>query len=68
MADSILRPERLKEIGDRSLTKEAIQRMWPVEVAQKSFVQFLRTQYDHTQLEAIEVGVASSLHRWQQCP
>jgi hypothetical protein len=55
LAESILHPERLKEIGERTLSKEAIQRMWPIEVAQKGFIDFLRQQYDHTQLEAIEV-------------
>lgn len=55
LAESILHPERLKEIGERTLSKEAIQRMWPIEVAQRGFIDFLRQQYDHTQLEAIEV-------------
>lgn len=53
-----MRPERLKEIGDKTLSPEVIQKMWPLEVAQKSFIQYLRTQYDFTQLQAIEVGLS----------
>ncbi len=59
LAASILQPERLREIGERTLSKEAIQKMWPIEVAQKGFIDFLREQYDHTQLEAIEVSLCS---------
>ena len=33
----------------------AISRMWPPEVASKRFIDYLRAQYDHTQLKAIEV-------------
>ena len=32
------------------------QRMWPPEAAHPGFIGYLQKQYDHTQLEAIEVG------------
>lgn len=42
-------------MGEKALAKETIQKLWPAEVAQKSFIDYLWTQYDYTQLEAIEV-------------
>ena len=54
LADSILQPESLK-VCEESLKPEAIRRMWPREVAEKSFIDNLRSQYDYTQLGAIEV-------------
>jgi hypothetical protein len=30
--------------------------MWPQQAAHPAFIGFLQKQYDHTQLEAIEVG------------
>ncbi len=54
LLDSILQPERLKAC-EESLKPEAIRRMWPREVAEKSFIDYLWSQYDYTQLGAIEV-------------
>ena len=38
---------------------QQIREMWPPEVAQRTFVEYLRSQYDHTQLGAIEVRAAA---------
>ena len=38
-----------------ALTEQRIRELWPPEVAQRAFVDYLRGQYDHTQLGAIEV-------------
>ena len=54
LVESILQPERLRAC-EASLEPEAIQRMWPREVAEKSFIDYLWSQYDYTQLGAIEV-------------
>lgn len=54
LAESILQPERLRA-GEESLKPEAIRLMWPREVAEKSFIDYLWSQYDYTQLGAIEV-------------
>ena len=56
LADSILQPERLRAC-EESLEPEAIRRMWPREVAEKSFIDYLWSQYDYTQLGAIEVSL-----------
>ena len=53
LADSILQPESLRAC-EESLKPEAIRRMWPREVAEKSFIDYLWSQYDYTQLGAIE--------------
>ena len=52
--NSILQPEKLKAC-EESLKPEAIRRLWPREVAEKSFIDYLWSQYDYTQLGAIEV-------------
>ena len=52
--ESILQPGRLKAC-EKSLEPEAIRRLWPREVAEKSFIDYLWSQYDYTQLGAIEV-------------
>ena len=52
--ESILQPERMKAC-EKSLEPDAIRRMWPREVAEKSFIDYLWSQYDYTQLGAIEV-------------
>ena len=54
LVESILQPERLKAC-EKSLEPEAIRRLWPREVAEKSFIDYLWSQYDYTQLGAIEV-------------
>ena len=56
LADSILQPERLKAC-EESLEPGAIRRMWPREVAEKTFIDYLWSQYDYTQLGAIEVSL-----------
>ena len=58
LADSILQPESLQAC-EESLKPEAIRRMWPREVAEKSFIDYLWSQYDYTQLGAIEVRPSS---------
>ena len=57
LAEAILHPERLAEVG--ALSEQQIRELWPPEVAQRTFVEYLRSQYDHTQLGAIEVGEGS---------
>ena len=52
--NSILQPEKLKAC-EENLKPEAIRRLWPREVAEKSFIDYLWSQYDYTQLGAIEV-------------
>ena len=54
LVESILQPERLKAC-EKSLEPEAIRQLWPREVAEKSFIDYLWSQYDYTQLVAIEV-------------
>ena len=53
LAAPILHPERLADAG--ALSEQQIRELWPPEVAQRAFVEYLRSQYDHTQLGAIEV-------------
>lgn len=56
---SILHPERLKAIGESTLTMDAIRTLWPPELSgpkAPKFIDFLKHQYDHSQLEAIEVA------------
>jgi hypothetical protein len=53
LAAAILHPERLGDAG--ALGEQQIRQLWPPEVAQRPFVDYLRSQYDHTQLGAIEV-------------
>ena len=59
LVDSILQPERLRAC-EESLKADSIRRMWPKEVAEKTFIDYLWSQYDYTQLGAIEV---QPLHR-----
>ena len=59
LVESILQPERLKAC-EKSLEPEAIRRLWPREVAEKSFIDYLWSQYDYTQLGAIEVHMSHS--------
>ncbi|KAK9824183.1 hypothetical protein WJX72_008399 [[Myrmecia] bisecta] len=49
----ILQPQLLAE---SVLAKEVVQRMWPPEAAHKPFIDYLHSQYDYTQLGAIEVA------------
>ena len=56
MLDAILMPERMEPVAREFLQPRLVARMWPPEVASKPFVDFLKGQYDHTQLQAIEVG------------
>ena len=46
------------EAAAGGLAPEALQRMWPAEAATKPFIDFLKGQYDHTQLSAIEAAAA----------
>lgn len=58
LVESILHPERLKAIGESTLTMDAIRTLWPPELSgpkAPKFIDFLKHQYDHSQLEAIEV-------------
>lgn len=59
--EPILEPRRLEPLAREYLKPEVISRMWPPEVASKSFIDFLRAQYDHTQLQAIEVSSDATL-------
>ncbi len=54
MLDAILMPERMEPVAREYLQPRLVARMWPPEVASKPFVDFLKAQYDHTQLQAIE--------------
>eukprot|EP00884_Botryococcus_braunii_P008434 jgi/Botrbrau1/17592/Bobra.0166s0033.2 len=54
----ILQPRLLAERGERLLKPEFIQRLWPTEVAVPKFINFLKGQYDYTQLYAIEVAAS----------
>jgi hypothetical protein len=53
--EHVLQPAHLGVLGKKLLQREAIQRMWPPEVAQQGFIEYLKRQYDYTQLSAIEV-------------
>ena len=55
MLDAILMPERMQPVAREFLQPRLVARMWPPEVASKPFIDFLKAQYDHTQLQAIEV-------------
>lgn len=62
---SILHPERLKTIGESTLTMDAIRTLWPPELSgpkAPKFIDFLKHQYDHSQLEAIEVAYSLPTH------
>ena len=52
MLEHILQPGLLQQW---KLSREEISRMWPAELRQPAFIDFLRSQYDETQLHAIEV-------------
>ncbi|GAB4815851.1 hypothetical protein N2152v2_002897 [Parachlorella kessleri] len=52
----ILRPQQLAEAGSRFEDPAVRQRMWPPEAAHPGFIGYLQKQYDHTQLEAIEMA------------
>ena len=54
--DLILQPQLLKEAAEK-LTPEQRQRMWPPEIGHQ-YHHFLNSQYDLTQLAAIEVRLA----------
>ena len=56
MLDAILMPERMEPVAREFLQPRLVARMWPPEVASKPFVDFLKAQYDHTQLQAIEAS------------
>lgn len=65
LVTSILHPERLKAIGESTLTMDAIRTLWPPELSgpkAPKFIDFLKHQYDHSQLEAIEVGLLLPTH------
>ena len=59
MLDAILMPERMEPVAREYLQPRLVARMWPPEVASKPFVDFLKAQYDHTQLQAIEVRASA---------
>ena len=65
LVDSILQPERLRAC-EASLQPEALRRMWPREVAEKTFIAYLWSQYAYTQLGAIEVSLHQAL--WTFAP
>ena len=60
MLDAILMPERMEPVAREFLHPRLVARMWPPEVASKPFVDYLKAQYDHTQLQAIEVRAAAT--------
>jgi len=55
LARALLAPS---EAAAGGLAPETLQRMWPAEAATKPFIDFLKGQYDHTQLSAIEAAAA----------
>jgi hypothetical protein len=61
--DCLLQPHLLAERGERLLKREVINRLWPAEVAVPKFIDFLKGQYDYTQLFAIEVRCCNHFHR-----
>ena len=56
MAAAMMQPAALAEQAAARLAPAAVQRMWPLEAATKPFIDFLKAQYDHTQLTAIEAA------------
>lgn len=52
----MMQPAALAEQAAARLAPAAVQRMWPLEAATKPFIGFLKAQYDHTQLSAIEAA------------
>lgn len=38
--------------------------LWPEQAAQPAFISYLRSLYDETQLEAIEVGGVPAVQSW----
>jgi len=55
LLEALLAPERLALAAEAAADEKWVQRAWPPEAAQRPFIEYLRSQYDATQLRAIEV-------------
>lgn len=61
LLESLLAPERLALAAEAAADAAYVQRAWPPEAAQRPFIEYLRSQYDATQLRAIEARVPPQL-------